>query len=100
MNKFLNKTLITGVTSFIGAHLAEHFVKNGFNVIAFDYYNPNNHWGWLVDSEYKNDMEVILGDVRDYDSVFKAMEGCDAVPHLAALIGIPCSYISVGLHPY
>ncbi len=90
----LKKILLTGATGFVGSHLAELCVERGFNVIAFDRYNPNNHWGWLEDSEYKNDMEVILGDVRDYDSVFKAMEGCDAVFHLAALIGIPYSYIS------
>jgi len=69
-------------------------VKKDFNVVAFDRYNPNNHWGWLEESDYKDNMEVILGDVRDYDSVSKAMDGCDAVFHLAALIGIPYSYIS------
>ena len=42
----------------------------------------------------KNNYEVILGDIRDYDSVFKSMIGCDAVFHLAALIGIPYSYVS------
>jgi len=89
-----DKILITGATGFIGSHLSELCVEQGFNVIAFDRYNPNNHWGWLEDSEYKNDIEVILGDVRDYDSVSKAMKGCDAVFHLAALIGIPYSYVS------
>ena len=63
-------------------------------MIAFDRYNPNNQWGWLEESAYKKDMEVILGDVRDYDSVSKAMQDCHAVLHLAALIGIPYSYIS------
>ena len=90
----LDKILITGATGFIGSHLTEFMVEKGFNVIAFDRYNPNNHWGWLEDSEYKNDIEIILGDVRDYDSVSKAMDGCDAVFHLAALIGIPYSYVS------
>ena len=89
-----NKILITGATGFIGSHLTEYSVKKGFNVVAFDRYNPNNHWGWLEDSKYKNDFQIILGDVRDYDSVSKAMEGCSAVFHLAALIGIPYSYIS------
>jgi len=69
-------------------------VQKGFDVAAFDRYNPNNNWGWLENSDYKNDMEVVLGDVRDYDSVSKAMVGCDTVFHLAALIGIPYSYIS------
>ena len=90
----MKKALITGATGFIGSHLAELCVQQGFDVIAFDRYNPNNHWGWLENSEYRDDMEVILGDIRDYDSVSKAMEGCDAVFHLAALIGIPYSYVS------
>ena len=90
-----NKTiLLTGATGFIGSHLTEYLVKKGFNVIAFDRYNSNNDWGWLENSIYKNDMKVILGDVRDYDSVSKAMKGCDSVFHLAALIGIPYSYTS------
>jgi len=88
------RILITGATGFIGSHLAELCAEIGINVVAFDRYNPNNHWGWLEESKYKNDIEVILGDVRDYDSVSKAMKGCDAVFHLAALIGIPYSYIS------
>jgi NAD dependent epimerase/dehydratase len=90
----MEKILITGATGFIGSHLTELCVEKGFNVVAFDRYNPNNHWGWLENSEYKNDIEVILGDVRDHDSVSKAMKGCDAVFHLAALIGIPYSYVS------
>jgi len=89
-----NKILLTGATGFIGSHLTEYLVEQGFNVIVFDRYNSNNDWGWLEDSKYKNDFQVILGDIRDYDSVSKAMNGCDAVFHLAALIGIPYSYIS------
>ena len=86
--------LITGGTGFIGSHLAERCVEEGFDVVAFDRYNPNNHWGWLEQSVYRNDVKVILGDLRDYDSVYKAMQGCEAVFHLAALIGIPYSYVS------
>jgi NAD dependent epimerase/dehydratase len=88
------KILITGSTGFIGSHLTEYLVEKGFSIIAFDRYNSNNNWGWLENSDYKNDFQVILGDIRDYDSVSKAMVGCDAVFHLAALIGIPYSYIS------
>ena len=41
------KILITGATGFIGSHMTELCVENGFNVVAFDRYNPNNDWGWL-----------------------------------------------------
>ena len=94
MIKSSKKILITGATGFIGSHLVELCVEQGFEVVAFDRYNTNNHWGWLEESKYKDDMEIILGDVRDYDSVSKAMDGCNAVFHLAALIGIPYSYTS------
>ena len=90
----MNKILITGATGFIGSHLTEFCVEQGFDVIAFDRYNPNNHWGWLEQSKYKNDLNVILGDIRDYDSVYKTMKDCSVVFHLAALIGIPYSYVS------
>ena len=89
-----NKILITGGTGFIGSHLSELCVQQGFRVIAFDRYNPNNDWGWLENSDYKNDMEIVLGDIRDYDSVYKTAKGCSSLVHLAALIGIPYSYIS------
>jgi len=90
----MKKICITGATGFIGSHFVELCVKNGFDVVAFDRYNSNNHWGWLENSLVKNDVEVILGDIRDYDSVNKALNGCSAVFHLAALIGIPYSYVS------
>jgi len=88
------KILITGATGFIGSHLVEMCVHKGIDVVAFDRYNSNNDWGWLENSKYKNDFQVVLGDIRDYDSVSKAMVGCDTVFHLAALIGIPYSYVS------
>mgnify|MGYP001262840827 CR=1 FL=1 len=86
--------LITGAAGFIGSHLTEYLVEKGYKIIAFDRYNSNGDWGWLERSKYNNDFQVILGDIRDYDSVSKAMNGCDAVFHLAALIGIPYSYVS------
>tara|TARA_Y100001958_G_C21212345_1_gene537940 strand:+ start:135 stop:1115 length:981 start_codon:yes stop_codon:yes gene_type:complete len=91
---FNEKILITGATGFIGSHLAELCVEKGFNVVAFDRYNSNNDWGWLEDSAYRNEMDIILGDIRDFDSVSKAISECKAVIHLAALIGIPYSYLS------
>ena len=88
------KILVTGSSGFIGSHLTEYLVERGYEVVAFDRYNNNNHYGWLEKSKYKKKIEFILGDIRDYDSVNKAMKGCQSVMHLAALIGIPYSYIS------
>ena len=88
------KILVTGSSGFIGSHLTEYLVRKGYNVVAFDRYNSNNHYGWLENSKYKKKIKFILGDIRDFDSVNKAMKGCHCVMHLAALIGIPYSYIS------
>ena len=86
--------LITGGTGFIGSHLAEMLVRQGNKVTCFDRYNINNNWGWLEESELSNDINVILGDIRDFDSVHDATAGQDIIFHLAALIGIPYSYKS------
>ena len=90
----MKKVLITGATGFVGSHLTELCVKKGFEVIAFDRYNPNYNLGWLEKSKYKDDINFVFGDIRDYDSVLKTMKGCKIVFHLAALIGIPYSYLS------
>jgi len=88
------KVLVTGSEGFIGSHLTELLVEKGFEVKAFVRYNFKNNWGWLEESKYKNDIEIYTGDVRDFDSVYDAMKDVDVVFHLAALIGIPYSYIS------
>lgn len=90
----MKKILITGAGGFIGSHLIELCVEQGYTVKAFVRYKSDGSWGWLEDVNCKNDVEVIVGDIRDYDSVSNALKGCDTVFHLAALIGIPYSYIS------
>ena len=90
----MEKILITGAAGFIGSHLTEMCVMKGYDVKVFIRYNSKNNWGWLENSEIKNEIEVITGDIRDYDSVYKALKNCQTVFHLAALIGIPYSYIS------
>jgi len=90
------KVLVTGADGFIGSHLVEALVKQGYEVKAFVLYNSFNSWGWLdtVDSQVKESIEVFSGDIRDPFGVKTAMQGCDAVLHLAALIAIPYSYHS------
>ena len=90
------KILVTGADGFIGSHLTEELVKQGFDVKAFSLYNSFNTWGWLdtLPQDIMENVEVFTGDVRDPNGVREAMKGTDAVFHLAALIAIPFSYHS------
>lgn len=90
------KILITGADGFIGSHLTEELVKQGYDVRAFVYYNSFNSWGWIdsLPQDIKDKIEIFSGDIRDPNGVRTAMEGCDTVFHLAALIAIPFSYHS------
>jgi NAD dependent epimerase/dehydratase len=88
------KILVTGAGGFIGSHLTEKLVNIGHDVTAFTHYNSRNSWGWLDESPIKNEINIISGDIRDFDSVKAATAGVDTVFHLAALIGIPYSYVS------
>lgn len=91
-----NKVLVTGADGFIGSHLTEALVRQGYSVRAFTLYNSFNSWGWLdhCAPDVKGQFEVFAGDIRDPYGVKEAMKGCDAVLHLAALIAIPYSYHS------
>src|SRR6185369_12838378 len=94
MSLSAGRILVTGAGGFIGSHLTEHLIHQGNRVRAFLHYNSAGSHGWLEHSKYSNDIEFFSGDVRDFDSVHRAMEGCSMVFHLAALISIPYSYIS------
>ncbi|MBS0530541.1 MAG: SDR family oxidoreductase [Proteobacteria bacterium] len=90
------KILVTGADGFIGSHLTEYLVEQGAQVRAFVYYNSFNSWGWLdeANAQFKRELDVFAGDIRDPNGVRTAMRGCDIVFHLAALIAIPYSYHS------
>ncbi len=94
------KILVTGAEGFIGSHLTELLVREGYDVKAMVQYNSFNNWGWIdtFEPEIKDRLEIFLGDVRDPNGVRTAMEGCDAVFHLAALIAIPYSYHSPDMY--
>ena len=90
----LMKILVTGADGFIGSHVVETLVRDGYDVRAFVYYNSFNSWGWLDQAaeDVQGKFEVVAGDIRDPHMVEAAVKGCDAVLHLAALIAIPFSY--------
>lgn len=92
----MSKVLVTGAGGFIGSHLVERLVADGADVRAFVEYDSRGSWGWLdsADPAVVEAIDVIAGDIRDAHAVRQAMGGCDTVFHLAALIGIPYSYLA------
>ena len=96
MNWNGTQVLVTGAGGFIGSHLVEELVRRGANVRAFVHYNSRNDWGQLerAADSVRASVEVVAGDVRDPFFVRTAVEGCDLVFHLAALIPIPYSYLA------
>jgi dTDP-glucose 4,6-dehydratase len=88
--------LVTGAEGFIGSHLTQKLLAEGYPVRAMVLYNSLGSWGWLEAAKQNNlkNLEIFTGDIRDPYGVRKAMAGCEAVFHLAALIGIPYSYHS------
>lgn len=91
-----SKILVTGADGFIGSHLVERLVARGYDVRAFVAYNSLGSWGWLDKSsaKLKDELDVVLGDIRDRNSIRDAMRGCEVVLNLAALISIPYSYLA------
>lgn len=86
--------LVTGADGFIGSHLVERLVEEGYHIKAFVYYNSFNTSGWIdsIPKKTLHKIEVISGDIRDPNFVRFAVKGVNTVFHLAALIAIPYSY--------
>lgn len=83
--------IVTGAGGFLGSHLVDHLLAQGETVRAMVHYRGDGSIGWLEGIE-SNRLEIVRGDVRDRDSVREAVDECEEVYHLAALIGIPYSY--------
>ena len=90
------KVLVTGAGGFIGSHLVESLLEKEADVRAMVKYNGRGGWGMLKDLpvESQNKIEVVAGNICDPFFVHSAVKGCDYVFHLAALIGIPYSYVA------
>lgn len=91
---FDSKILITGADGFIGSHLTEFLVREGYEVKALSQYNSFNNWGWLEDVDCRNQIEVFNGDIRDPHYCKHITKNVDVIFHLAALIAIPYSYVA------
>ncbi len=88
------RVLVTGADGFIGSHLAEYLVRLGAEVRALALYNSFGSYGYLDHSELRSSFHLRMGDVRDRRSCQRLVEGVDVVFHLAALVGIPYSYVA------
>jgi dTDP-glucose 4,6-dehydratase len=93
----IKRAFVTGADGFIGSHLVEHLVQSGVAVKALVQYNSFESRGWLddVDPKIRAQVEIVSGDIRDFYFMKNVIAGCDTVLHLAALIGIPYSYVAV-----
>lgn len=87
------KVLVTGADGFIGSHLTELLLAEGYDVRALSVYNSFNYWGWLEGISHPR-LEVVSGDVRDAAFCRHIARDCDVIFHLAALIAIPYSYVA------
>lgn len=85
--------LVTGADGFIGSHLTEMLLCEGYKVKALSQYNSFNNWGWLEDFKHAN-LQVVTGDVRDAHFCKEITKDVDTIFHLAALIAIPFSYVA------
>ena len=84
--------VVTGADGFIGSHLVERLLAEGYRVRALALYNSFGQWGWLEDVPPSNNLEIVAGDVRDPDFCRSLCQGAGTIFHLAALIAIPYSY--------
>lgn len=89
----MKRVLVTGADGFIGSHLTEMLLQQGYQVKALSYYNSFNDWGWLNDVRHPN-LEIVTGDVRDPYFCKHITKDIEQIFHLAALIAIPYSYVA------
>lgn len=88
------KVLVTGAGGFIGSHLVESLVRQGSKVTAFVHYNSRGDSGLLkyLPPLIRKEVEIMVGDLRDFQTILKISKNQQLIFHLGALIAIPYSY--------
>lgn len=92
---YTKSVLVTGAGGFIGSHLVEALIEQGYKVKAFVRYNGRGDTGHLhhLPSTIRSQIEIVHGDLRDSSAVLNAVRGAEVIYHLGALIAIPYSYV-------
>jgi dTDP-glucose 4,6-dehydratase len=90
------RALVTGAGGFIGSHLVERLVDDGWQVRCLLRYNSRSSRGNLehLDDNKLESLELVWGDLRDAESMAHCVEGCHFVFHLGAVVAIPYSYVN------
>lgn len=88
--------VVTGAGGFIGGHLVEMLVEQGASVTALVRYNSRNERGTLdwIAPDVAAEVKAVAGELRDIESVGRAVAGAEVVMHLGAQIAIPYSYVN------
>jgi nucleoside-diphosphate-sugar epimerase len=88
--------LVTGGCGFIGSHLVEALLERGARVQVLGRYSSNGSYGNLEEAadRWGDRLAVELATVTDLRTVRRLVDAADTVFHLAALIGIPYSYVA------
>lgn len=90
------KILVTGGAGFIGSHLVDGLLAEGHEVRVLDSLEPQVHGPERAAPAYLNrDAELLVGDVRDHDAVARALDGVEAVFHMAAAVGVAQSMYEI-----
>jgi UDP-glucose 4-epimerase len=82
------RVLVTGGGGFIGSHLVERMLELGHDVVALDNFSTGRRENL---APFLDDIEVVEGDMRSYERVHTAVQGCEVVYHQAALPSVPRS---------
>jgi dTDP-glucose 4,6-dehydratase len=86
--------VVTGAGGFIGSRLVERLLERGADVTAFVRYNSRTDPGLLADAAAERaPLRIVYGDITEAETVRDLIGGAEVVFHLAALVGIPYSYI-------
>ncbi len=90
------RILVTGAGGFIGSHVVDELLKSSNDIFALCKYNGEGKFGWLEQKKYfeNEKLSLILGDISDTEQMSSIIENMDIVINLAALIGIPYSYVA------